>query len=153
MSSKNKKHTAEIVDPGLGELDKVRKILFGRQTKAYEDRFAELESSLNDMITNISDTVEKRLAQLELDFNEREEALKAKLHEADVNLSQGFSDVRGDMDNITAAMGTDIAQIKGEFKSDLQTVSNQMLENKNDRELLAMMFDEMSMRLRNKDKS
>ena len=153
MSEKNKKQTAEIIDPGLGELDKVRNILFGRQVKAYEERFAELEKSLNDMITKASNNIGKRLDELEADFNEREASLKLSLQNADDDLSQGFSDVRNDMDNLTAAMGTDLAQMKGELNSELATVANQLSSDKTDKESLAMMFDEMSMRLRNKEDS
>ena len=108
MSEKNKKQTAEIIDPGLGELDKVRNILFGRQVKDYEKRFAELESSLNDMITKISNTVEKRMDQLEVDFNERETILKESLQNTGNDFSEKLSDFQSDMDNISAVIGTDM---------------------------------------------
>jgi len=152
MSDKPKKHTAEIIDPGLGELDKVRNILFGRQVKAYEERFSELEASLNNMITELTKTVERRLDELESDLNEREQAIKRSMQDADANSSQGFSDIRGDMDSLTAALGTDLAQTKGELRSELSKVNTKLSSDKTDREALAMMFDEMSMRLRNEDK-
>ena len=153
MSEKNKKQTAEIIDPGLGELDKVRNILFGRQVKDYEKRFAELESSLNDMITKISNTVEKRMDQLEVDFNERETILKESLQNTGNDFSEKLSDFQSDMDNISAVIGTDLAQMKGELRAELATENDQLSSDKTDRESLAMMFDEMSMRLRNKDNS
>ena len=85
MSEKQKKQTAEIIDPGLGELDKVRNILFGRQVKAYEERFSELESSLNNMITKLTERIDTRLNSLESDFDERETALKKIIEDTDSN--------------------------------------------------------------------
>lgn len=153
MSEKQKKQTAEIIDPGLGELDKVRNILFGRQVKAYEERFSELESSLNNMITKLTERIDTRLNSLESDFDEREIALKKIIEDTDSNSLQEFTDVRNDLNTLTAAVGTDVAQVKGELRSELNKVNNKLSSDKTDRESLAMMFDEMSMRLRNDEKS
>lgn len=152
MSDKPKKHTAEIIDPGLGELDKVRNILFGRQVKAYEDRFSELEDSLNNMITKLTDTIDLRLNNLESDLNEREQDIRRSLVSSDESSSQDLTDIRSDMDNLTSAFGTDIAQTKGELRSELGKIETKLSSDKTDRESLAMMFDEMSMRLRNEEK-
>ena len=66
---------------------------------------------------------------------------------------QEFTDVRNDLNTLTAAVGTDVAQVKGELRSELNKVNDKLSSDKTDRESLAMMFDEMSMRLRNDEKS
>jgi len=151
MSEKAKKHTAEIIDPGLGELDKVRNILFGRQEKAYEERFAEVETRLNKMISELNQNIESRINEIENMFNEFEQNLKLKMQDAEASSSQEISEVRTDIENLNSSLVTDLAQTKGELRSELKSVSSKLSSDKTDRESLAMLFDEMSMRLRNND--
>lgn len=140
MSNDKKQHTAEIIDPGLGELDKVRNILFGRQVKAYEDRFQELEQSLQKMVDDLQQHVEERFTQVE-----------QQLLDAETSNTQSFSDVRADLDNLAAALGTDLAQGKAELRSAIDKVGRELSDSKTDRRALAKMFDEMSIRLRGED--
>ena len=42
MSENKKRPTAEIITPGLGDIEKVRDILFGKYVASFEQRFAEL---------------------------------------------------------------------------------------------------------------
>ena len=46
MSESKGKKTAEIINPGLGDIEKVRDILFGKYVASFEDRFSQLESRL-----------------------------------------------------------------------------------------------------------
>jgi len=140
MSESKNKPTAEIIDPGLGELDKVRNILFGRQVKAYEDRFDELEQNLHKMIAGLEQRLDDRLGEME-----------QKIDDLDGQTDHHFSDVRKDLDNLAAALGTDLAQAKADLRSALDTVDKKLSGDKTDRKALAMMFDEMSIRLRGED--
>ena len=151
MSDKMKKQTAEIIDPGLGELDKVRNILFGRQVKAYEQRFAEVESTLNEMIDDLTQRVESKIEAIESNLNDFQESLQSKIQDSESNASEELSQVRNDMENINTALVTDLAQAKGELRSELSSMTSKLSSDKTDRESLAMLFDEMSMRLRNND--
>jgi len=147
MSNENKK-TAQIIDPGLGELDKVRNILFGREAKANEDRFQTLENTLKQMLDDLDQKLDSRLNDLEQQLNEKESRLQSLYEDAETSNGQNFSDVRKDLDNIAAAFGTDLAQAKAELRSALESGNSQLADDKTDRKALAMMFDEMSMRLR-----
>jgi len=108
--SNEKKKSAEIIDPGLGELDKVRNILFGREAKANEDRFQVLENSLKQAINELQQNMENRFHHMEQQLNDKEARLQSLHDDAEASNGQSFSDVRKDLDNMAAAFGTDLAQ-------------------------------------------
>ena len=41
MADNRKRKTAEIINPGLGDIEKVRDILFGKYVASFEEQFAE----------------------------------------------------------------------------------------------------------------
>jgi len=143
--------TAEIIDPGLGELDKVRNILFGRQAKANEDRLESMERSLTKMISEMNERVSARLDDIEQQLIQKESVLQSAVDDAEATSLQSFADVRSDLDDMAAAFGTDLAQLKADLNKALDQSNSQLSEDKTDRKALAMMFDEMSMRLRGDD--
>jgi len=149
--SNEKKKSAEIIDPGLGELDKVRNILFGREAKANEDRFQVLENSLKQAINELQQNMENRFHHMEQQLNDKEARLQSLHDDAEASNGQSFSDVRKDLDNMAAAFGTDLAQAKAELRAALDQSSTKLSDDKTDRKALAMMFDEMSIRLRGED--
>ena len=56
MSKNDKRPTAEIINPGLGDIEKVRDILFGSYVERFERQFDGLESRLEadlDKLKNI----------------------------------------------------------------------------------------------------
>ena len=59
MANKPRRPSAEIITPGLGEIDKVRDILFGKYVADFEHRFAELEARLEADV----DTLKQRLVE------------------------------------------------------------------------------------------
>ena len=50
MSDSNKRPKADVISPGLGEIDKVRDILFGKYVSDFEHRFGQLEARLESCL-------------------------------------------------------------------------------------------------------
>jgi hypothetical protein len=74
--------TAPALDPaaaGAGNLDKVREILFGAQTREHERRLARLEESLQAQTAEIRETTRKRLDGLESFIRKELAAVETRL--------------------------------------------------------------------------
>ena len=60
-----KESTDSLTDTHMGELDKVRSILFGEQIKVYEDRIQQIEESLNQNISDVKAEIGKQIEDLD----------------------------------------------------------------------------------------
>jgi len=58
------------------ELERVRDLLFGKQTKSLENRLAGLENLITDLRRELTSLVESRFAELDKSFSSRLEALR-----------------------------------------------------------------------------
>jgi len=84
--------------PLAGELERVRDLLFGKQTKATEERLAGLENQLQDVRRELTGLLEARFSELNKSFSSQLEALRKELLERS--------------DQQAAKQGADIQSIK-----------------------------------------
>lgn len=78
----------------LGNVDQIREILFGSQSRELQDRFEKIESSIN----SIQDEMRKKIQQTQSDFNSKMEneleTLNRKLKNMTTQQQDEFADVR-----------------------------------------------------------
>ncbi len=163
---------------GGGNIDKIREILFGNQTRDYEKRFARLEERLLKESSDLREDTKKRFDSLELYIKHELEALTDRLtaeqnarNESLEQLSQGvketfraFDKRAGQMDEQSAknqrelrqqlldqskTLGDEIRQKHGELLSALEREAVELRTDKTDRSALAALFTEIAMRLNN----
>ena len=75
MSEKNKRPTAEIINPGLGDIEKVRDILFGKYVSDFQQRFAELEERLEEDVEQLKQRLSDKIDSMDDAVNKSLEAL------------------------------------------------------------------------------
>jgi len=179
------KHTATNVEPkgplteeGVGNLDKVRDILFGGQIRDYDRRFSRIEERLVKETADLKDEVRQRLAALEqyvknetatlserikTEHDERSDATKDLARELR-DASKAFEKKTGQLDDQIARVQREarqqILELQQHLTDDLRQKIDEVLArltqeatelraDKTDRATLAALLTEMAMRLNN----
>ncbi len=152
-------------DPGPGNIDKIRDILFGSNMRDYEQRFARLEEALKKESSDLRETtrhhlealeafVHKELAALEGRLNtERDErsatsaSILKKIGEVENQEAQAKREIRNDLLQQSKEL-TDAIRAKGEeLIALLERRAQELQHSKTDRAALAGLFNEVALRL------
>ena len=161
-----------------GNIDKIRDILFGSQSRDFERRFARMEERLSKEVSDMRDETRKRLDALE-DFikgevkslterlmseqNSRADAVKelsGELKDLSHNLdkkvthineqgAKSESDLRQQILSQSKNLSDEIQKRHNDVLGSLERESSEIREDKADRTALAELFTEMAMRLTN----
>ncbi len=155
----------------FGDLDQVRNILFGEESREIQDRFASMEAHFNEVIASLKDSVDKQFKAMEASVKKQNDALSKRLNnekdkrtEADANLAQDLVDNRAELDDR-------IDETERAFRQELKTEADnaaedrdkrfadvearlekavaQLGDDKTDRHSLADLLDQLSAGLRN----
>ena len=115
-----------------GNVDKIRDILFGGQMRDYEQRFAELEKSLNQSVDRLGRDLEKRIERLDT-FARREidkltEQVKAEKKDRVADSKRGAGDVKELTDQVETWFAEVDDQLATEAK-DLRTSIHEQHES------------------------
>jgi hypothetical protein len=158
-------------------VDKIRDILFGSNMREYEKRFARLEERLNKSSEALREDLKKRFDSLESyvreemeslnqrlksEKSERSETLKEfsketrdsskslekKLSQVEEQLSSAQGDLRSRILDQSKSLSNQIQKAKDELESALQQEAETLRTDKTDRAMLADLFTELSMRLK-----
>ena len=177
MSKNEKRPTAEIINPGLGDIEKVRDILFGRYVESFERRFEELEARLEadvdklkdrliDKIASMDSAVNESLAKLDQQIDNEKATrdselndLQSSLQQAETALqhsislmedqaSQDFSAVRASMKEGHQELMDKSVALQTELTSQIEQQQSQLEGDKVSRQTLALMLDEVAVKLR-----
>ncbi len=174
MKTEKKKDSPEA--PEDGNIDKIRDILFGSQSRDFERRFSRMEERLSNDISEMRDDVRKRLESLEEYIKSEVKSLTERLGgeqnsraDAVKSLSDDLKDLSHNFDKKVTNLNDQSAKSESEFRqqmlaqsrslsdeiqkkhSESQTSLNREAEKirdeKTDRTALAELFTEMAMRL------
>jgi hypothetical protein len=143
---------------GVGNVEKIRDILFGAQMRDYEKRFARMEKRLQDDLADLRDDTGKRFASLENYIKKEIESLhdatkllEKKLGKTGEKLSSTARDLRRQILDQSKSLSDDIRKKHEEASAALDRVAQELGEDKADRAALSELFTEMAMRLTNDD--
>lgn len=177
MTKSTNRPSAEIINPGLGDIEKVRDILFGKYVESFEQRFALLEKRLeadveqlklrlNDKIDSMDDEVNKSVKRLDQQIDAEKSsrdselnALQEMLNKAEATLRDSISLMEDQANQDLAAVRTNLEQSHKELLKHSESVqtslTKQLEEQKQDlgqdkvgRQNLALMLDEVAVKLR-----
>lgn len=159
-------------------VDKIRDILFGSQMRDYEKRFARLEETVSKAIDTLRDDMTKRLdtlsgfvqqeaeslsTRIKAEKAERVEMMKEisrelkdaakmlekKLGQIEEQMSDGQSELRAKLLEHSKAIAGEIEKLRRDASSALDREVTALRNEKTDREALADLFAEFSLRLKN----
>jgi len=158
-------------------VDKIRDILFGSNMREYEKRFARLEERLTKSSDALREDLKKRFDSLETyvreemeslgqrlktEKTERGESLKEltretrdsakslekKLSGQEEQLSSTQADLRGRILDQSKSLGNQIQKSKEELEAALDREAETLRTDKTDRAMLADLFNELALRLK-----
>lgn len=151
----------------VGNLDKVRDILFGSQMRDVERRFARLEERLLKETQDLKDDVKRRLDALETFARNETESLADQLRgeraerlestrtlerrdtTLDEQLTKGHRDLRQQILEQHQRLSDDIRQKVDDVLASLARETGELRADKADRATIASLLTEMAMRLNN----
>ncbi len=175
---------APVISPdtaGVGNLEKVRDILFGAQMRDYDRRFVRLEERMLKEVSDARDDSRRRFAQLE-DFIKQEIAslgdrlrsenqqrsqateditrelrdtaknLNQKLHQMDEQAAQSQREIRQQILDQSKNLSEEIRRKYEEMAAALAREARELRVDKADRVALSNLFTELAMRLNNEFK-
>lgn len=166
MSDNTKQKTAEIINPGLGDIEKVRDILFGKYVNSFEGRFAELESRmeadldelkqrLTDKISEMDEAVNKSMARFDERLAEEQQSrdgelvsMQAMLGEAETKLQHAISMMEDETSQNLQAIRDSIGSAREELAKESAEQQRKLEDDKVGRQSLAHMLDEIALKLR-----
>lgn len=177
MPEKNKRPSAEVINPGLGDIEKVRDILFGKYVASFEQRFAELESRLEadvdqlkqkliEKMANMDSAVNDSLARLDKQILQEKSARDVELHTLQNSLHEAEATLQSAIVSMEDQGNQDLAAVKASLEESHQDLMDRALANQSEltaqidqqkedlqndkvgRQSLALMLDEVAIKLR-----
>lgn len=177
MSNSNKKQSAEIINPGLGDIEKVRDILFGKYVSSFEERFAQLEQRLeadveslkdrlSDKIESIDEAVNQSLKKLDTQLEkekshrdnelrelqnaiaEAETALKHSINVMEDQANQDLASVRASIEESHQELLDQTLSVQATLVGEIEAQKQELEGDKVSRQTLALMLDEVAVKLR-----
>ncbi|MFZ3215465.1 MAG: hypothetical protein WA192_05325 [Candidatus Acidiferrales bacterium] len=160
-------------------VDKIRDILFGSQMRDYEKRFVRLEDTVTKALETLREDMTKRLdtlsgyikeetdslgQRLKSEKAERAEGLKEvtreikdgakivekKLSQLEDQMSDGHAELRAKLLEHSKSMSAEIDKLRRDTTAALNREVEVLRDEKTDRAGLADLFNEFSLRLKNK---
>ncbi len=130
----------------LGNIDQIRDILFGGQSREYNNRFEQLESNLSLVQQNLQDrieqmrtallselqtsvdVVEKKIKTLTLSTQEETADLRHQLEGTNRKFAHNIDAIRENLDGQTNTMKSEISQSRDKLHEEIQTLRTQVFE-------------------------
>lgn len=176
MKAEKVKKTADT--PEDGNIDKIRDILFGSQSRDFERRFGRLEERITKDVADMRDETRKKLDSLEefikgevRSLSERIASEQSSRSDAVRDLASELKDLSHQLEKKAASINEQAARSESDLRQqllaqsktlsdDIQLRHNELLasldreaseirDDKADRTALAELFTEMAMRLTN----
>ncbi len=111
-----------------GNLDKVRELLFGNQTREVERKFARLEERLVKELTNVKDETRKRLDSLEIYIKKEVESLTERLKNEQSERDAGMKALTEEQRNITISLEKKITHLDEQTTNSQRELREQILD-------------------------
>jgi phage host-nuclease inhibitor protein Gam len=130
-----------VVAANIGNLDKIREILFGGQTRDYEKRFRRLEERLSQENVQLREELLQRVKSLEDLLMSETEGLTEKMklerqerYEANQDFIREINSLKTEINNrfvqLDEQVSKDIKQLRQQFQSQLQELIVQLRQQK-----------------------
>jgi len=123
-----KKPKLENNSPELGNMDKIRDILFGNQMRDVEKRFAGMEEQLNKELSDLKDETRNRLEDFEVFFKNEMEVLKNRLKGESDERARAHGQLVSELKETSASLNKKIALVGDNLAERATGLQEQILE-------------------------
>ncbi|GAA6137192.1 hypothetical protein NBRC116583_09390 [Arenicella sp. 4NH20-0111] len=122
MSDSNKKKSADIINPGLGDIEKVRDILFGKYVSSFENRFAQLEKRLEADVEALKDRLSNKIESMDEAVNQSLKRLDGQIDNEKANRDAELKSLQNALSDAETALQHAIASMEDQANQDLASV-------------------------------
>ncbi len=132
-----------------GNLDKIRTILFGAQSREYEKRFAALEEMVQRELSAQKDTMRHRFEELESFIKAETDALNTRLAAEQKQRKQGLAQAAEDRQALARTMQENLADLENRLAESERTQRERLLSRSKDlSEEMQQQFETLATRIR-----
>jgi DNA anti-recombination protein RmuC len=121
-----------IGEPGGGNVDKIRDILFGPQMRDYETRFARLEETLARESANLRDNTKKKFEALEAYIRSEMEALQTRIKSERDERSDSLRRLTSELRELNDSLSKRIGELDDQTSRAQGDLRNQILQQSKD---------------------
>ncbi len=129
MSNSTKRPKAEVINPGLGEIDKVRDILFGKYVSDFEHRFAELEARLEKDVEQLKDRLSTKISGMDSAVNDSLARLDKLFSQEQKQRDSEMASLHKTLDEARNTLQHSIALMEDQANQDLKAVRDALKES------------------------
>ena len=150
----DKKKGAQIISPGLGDIEKVRDILFGKTVSQFEARLQELEEQMEEQVNRLASMVDNKMSELDARI-ENEVAQRSKALEemnqaaadSHTRTQHAISELELEAGERLAALRQELDGAQSELSEQLANVERGLDRGKVSKQGLAVLLNELALRL------
>src|ERR1700689_4105642 len=137
--------------PEGANVDKIRDILFGSQMRDYEKRFVRQEvDSLSTRVKSEKSERSEGLKEISREIKDGTKIIEKKLSQLEEQMSDGQSELRAKLLEHSKSVSAEIDKLRRDTTAALNREVDVLRDEKTDRASLADLFNEFSLRLKNK---
>lgn len=147
LSTNDSKQAAGAAPDGasLGNLDKVRDILFGAQMRDYDRRFTRLEERLLKEVSDARDDARRRFDQIENFFKQELAAMSERLRSESSQRAQATEDITRELRDTSKAINQKLSQMDEQASQTNRELRQQLLDqSKNLSDEIRQKYDELA---------
>ena len=130
---------------GIGNLDKVRDILFGAQMRDYDRRFSRLEERLLKEVSDTREDARRRFDQLENFFKQEIAALGERLRSENSQRTQATEDITRELRDTSRTINQKLTQLDEQSAQANRELRQQLLDqSKNLSDEIRQKYEELA---------
>jgi hypothetical protein len=126
--SERKVVTTPVAPEPIESLDKVRDILFGAQSRDFENRFAFLEEKLLQETSRAKEDAHKRFESLEAQLKQQVQQLTEKIKNENSERATSVKSLTSDIKQLTLALDKKIDLLGSESSQEQEALREQLME-------------------------
>jgi F0F1-type ATP synthase membrane subunit b/b' len=122
--------TKEDVRERLGNVDQIRDIIFGAQTRDYDNRFAKMESDISKLQQEIRSSMEQLKTSFSVELKVAVETLDKKLKSLTLNTQEESVDLRLSFDRLNRKFSSSIQTLDEALDTQTNSIREELTESK-----------------------
>jgi hypothetical protein len=123
--------TQEDVRERLGNVDQIRDIIFGAQTRDYDNRFTKMESDISKLQQEMRSSVEQLKISFSVELKAGIEVLDKKLKSLTFNTQEETTDLRSSFDRLNRKFTSSVQTLDEALDAQTNSIREELSESKN----------------------
>jgi hypothetical protein len=123
--------TKEDVRERLGNVDQIRDIIFGAQTRDYDNRFTKMESDISKLQQEIRSSMDQLKTSFSVELKVAVETLDKKLKSLTLNTQEESADLRLSFDRLNRKFSSSIQTLDEALDTQTNSIREELTESKN----------------------